>query len=103
GRCFPAQRTSMPRLTLLTLGTVAGLLLAAPAGAAVTPTALPAIAKTLKAKRAGACASTHYRAPQAGFLDVRLRGSGNWDLVLRDVAGETSGASRAFGGREVVQ
>jgi hypothetical protein len=92
----------MPRLTLLSLGTVAGLLLAAPAGAAVTPKTLPAVAKTLTTKGA-ACTSTAYRAPLAGFLDVRLRGSGDWDLELRDVAGRTLGASRAFGGREVVQ
>lgn len=92
----------MPRLTLLTLGTVAALALAAPAApAAVSPKTLPAIAKTLKAKKA--CTSTSYRAPRAGFLDVRLRGSGDWDLVLRDAAGATLGASRAFGGREVVQ
>jgi hypothetical protein len=93
----------MPRLTPLMLGTVAGLLLATPAGAAVSPKTLPAIAKTVTAKQRGACTSTAYRAPLAGLLDVRLRGSGDWDLELRDVAGRTLGASRAFGGREVVQ
>ncbi len=94
----------MPRLTLLSLGTVAGLLLlATPAGAAFTPKTLPAVAKTLTAKSKGACTSAAYRAPLAGFLDVRLRGSGDWDLELRDVAGRALGASRAFGGREVVQ
>ena len=49
---FPAQRISMPRLTLLTLGTVAALLLATPAGAAVTPKTLPAVAKTLDGQAA---------------------------------------------------
>jgi hypothetical protein len=93
----------MPRLTLLTLGTVAVLTLATPANAAVSPKTLPAIAKTLTASKRAACTSTAYRAPQAGFLDVRLRGGGDWDLVVRDVAGRTLGASRAFGGREVVQ
>ncbi len=34
---------------------------------------------------------------------MRLRGSGDWDLELRDAAGRSLGASRAFGGREVVQ
>ena len=93
----------MPRLTLLTLGTVAALTLATPAGAAIAPKALPAIAKTVTAKKGSACTSTAYRAPQAGFLDVRLRGTGDWDLAVRDVAGRTLGASKAFGGREVVQ
>ncbi len=93
----------MPRLTLLTLGTVAGLFLATPAGAAISPKTLPAVAKTLTAKQRGACTSTAYTAPRAGFLDVRLRGSGDWDLELRNAAGRTLGASRAFGGREVVQ
>src|SRR5204863_6452111 len=92
GRCSPRKRISMPRLTLLTLGTVAGLLLATPAGAAVSPKALPAIAKTLTASKRGACTSTAYRAPLAGFLDVRLRGGGDWDLVVRDVAGRALGA-----------
>ena len=91
----------MPRLMLLTLGTVAALIFATPAGAAVKPTTLPAIAKTLSAKKG--CTSTSYRAPRTGFLDVRLRGSGDWDLMLRDVAGRTLAASRGFGGREVVQ
>ena len=93
----------MPRLTLLTLGMVAALILATPAGAAVSFKSLPSIAKTLKAQKRGACTSTTYRAPLAGFLDARLRGTGDWDLVLRDVTGKTLGASRAFGGREVVQ
>ncbi len=93
----------MPRLMLLMLGTVAALLSATPAGAAISPKTLPAIAKTLKAQQRGACTSTTYRAPQAGFLDARLRGTGDWDLVLRDVAGKALGGSRAFGGREVVQ
>ena len=93
----------MPRLMLVTLGTVAALIFSAPAGAVVSPKTLPAIAKTLNAKTRGACTPTTYVAPSAGFLDVRLRGSGDWDLVLRDVAGRTLAASRGFGGREVAQ
>jgi hypothetical protein len=91
----------MARMTLLTLGTVAALILAAPAGAATTT--LPAVAKTLAASKRGACTATTYRAPLTGFLDVRLSGRGDWDLALRDAAGTTLAASHAFGGREVAQ
>jgi hypothetical protein len=94
---------SMPRLTLLSLGMVAGLLAAAPAGAAVTPKTLPIIAKTLKAVQGKACTTTSYRAPLTGFLDVRLRGSGDWDLTVKDARGLTLATSNAFGGREVGQ
>ncbi len=93
----------MPRLTLLSLGMVAGLLAAAPAGAAVTPKSLPIVAKTLKAAKRGACTTTTYRAPLTGFLDVRLRGSGDWDLTVKDASGLTLATSDAFGGREVGQ
>jgi hypothetical protein len=90
----------MRRLALLTLGTAAVLLTAAPAQASSTP---PAVAKTLQAKGRTACAATTYRAPLAGFLDVRLRGRGDWDLELRDAVGGMLAASRGFGGREVAQ
>ena len=93
----------MPRLTLLSLGMVAGLLAAAPAGAAVTPKTLPIVAKTLKAAKGTACTTTTYRAPLTGFLDVRLRGSGDWDLTVKDAKGLTLATSDAFGGREVGQ
>ncbi|MDX6718510.1 MAG: carboxypeptidase [Solirubrobacteraceae bacterium] len=88
----------MPRLTLLTLAVVAGLVTAVPAGAA----SLPVLSRTLTAQK-GSCDSTSYRAPLTGYLDVRLRGSGDWDLRLRDAAGTTLAASRGFGGREVAQ
>ena len=91
----------MARITLLTLGTVAGLILAAPAGAATTT--LPAVSKTLKSVKRGACATATYRAPLTGFLDVRLSGRGDWDLELANAAGTTLAASKAFGGREVAQ
>ena len=93
----------MPRLTLLSLGMVAGLLAAAPAGAAVTPKTLPIVAKTLKAAKGKSCTTTSYRAPLTGFLDVRLRGSGDWDLTVKDAKGLTLATSNAFGGREVGQ
>ena len=94
----------MPRFTLLTLGMVATLLVAVPpAGAATAPRTLQAIVKKLTAAERGACTSTAYRAPLAGFLDVRLRGRGDWDLQVRDAAGAVLASSRAFGGREVAQ
>jgi len=93
----------MSRLMLVVLGTAAGFLFATPASAAVSPQMLAAVVKKLQAKQGRACTPTTYRAPSAGFLDVRLRGTGDWDLVVRDVAGRTLGASRGFGGREVVQ
>jgi hypothetical protein len=92
----------MPRFTLLVLGMVAGLLTATPAHGAVAKKTLPAVAKTLKAPNGTACTTATYRAPLTGFLDVRLRGSGDWDLELR--SGQTTLASSSgFGGREVAQ
>ena len=93
----------MPRLTLIALGMAAALLAAAPLAAADAPRTLPAVAKTLSASKHGSCPATTYRAPLAGFLDVRLRGSGDWDLELRDSTGRVLAASRGFGGREVAQ
>ncbi len=86
----------MPRLTLIALTVLAALVIAAPATAATST-------RTLKTKRGVACTSTTYRAPLTGYLDVRLRGSGDWDLKLRDAARNTLASSRGFGGREVAQ
>ena len=93
---------AMYRVMLLA-GAVLALLCAAPANAAIAAKRLPAVAKSLTASKAGACTTTTYRAPLAGFLDARLRGSGDWDLELRDTAGRVVAASRGFGGREVAQ
>ncbi|MEJ7798280.1 MAG: M14 family zinc carboxypeptidase [Solirubrobacteraceae bacterium] len=90
----------MPRLTLLTLGIAAALIMAAPAAAATSP---PAVSRTITAPERGSCATTTYRAPLTGYLDVRLRGSGDWDLELRSAGGTTLATSRGFGGREVGQ
>jgi hypothetical protein len=79
-----------------------GALVPAQAGAAERPAVLPAVTETLRAAL-GSCSSASYRAPMTGHLDVRLSGSGDWDLVLRDSARPRLGSSRAFGGREVVQ
>jgi hypothetical protein len=93
----------MPRLTLLTLGMVAGLTFATPAGAAVNLKSLPAIVKTVTSRQQGACTTTSYRPPVTGFLDTRLHGSGDWDLVVRDSAGTELAGSHGFGGNEVAQ
>ncbi|MDX6679512.1 MAG: carboxypeptidase [Solirubrobacteraceae bacterium] len=93
----------MTRLTRLTLGMLAALVCAAPASAANLPATLPAVVKSLSTHERGTCVATTYRAPLAGFLDVRLRGHGDWDLELRDAAGRALTSSRGFGGREVAQ
>ena len=93
----------MSRLTLLTFSLFVALTCAAPAHAATLPTTLPAVVQSLTAPARGACTATTYRAPLAGFLDVRLRGRGDWDLELRDAGGRTLASSRGFGGREVAQ
>ncbi len=73
----------------------------APGGAAHAAPAQSAVSKTLRAQP-GACVARSYRAPAAGFLDVRLRGRGDWDLQLR--AGRVALAtSEGFRGREVAQ
>jgi hypothetical protein len=92
----------MPRLTLVPLGIATALIAATPAGAASAPTSPPAVPRTLTAQTRS-CSSTTYRAPMTGYLDVRLRGSGDWDLRLRDALGTTLAASRGFGGSEVAQ
>lgn len=73
------------------------------AASQAAPAVLPAVTKTLQASADGDCASAVYRAPMSGHLDVRLSGRGDWDLVLRDSARRRVAASRAFGGREVIQ
>lgn len=95
----------MARFPLPALGAaaVAALAAAPPAGAAPTaPAVLPAVTETVRAT-AGGCATAAYRAPMSGYLDVRLRGRGDWDLVLPGAAGRRTTASRSFGGRELVQ
>jgi zinc carboxypeptidase len=93
----------MPRLTLLPFGMLAALVCAGPAGASHVPASLPALVRTLTAQGQTACTTTSYRAPLPGFLDARLRGSGDWDLELRDAAGQTLAGSHGFGGSEVAQ
>jgi hypothetical protein len=73
--------------------------------AAAAPGALPTISKTLSGKR-GACATSTYRAPMAGYVSARLAGAStsDWDLVAVDRASRRHiAASRSFGSNEVVQ
>jgi hypothetical protein len=99
------MRTLFPAAALV----AAALAAPAAAGAATAPATLPAVQRTLTAPTVSpSCAttaSTVYRAPISGFLDVRLTAArGDWDLGLRDAASRASlGSSRAFGGREVLQ
>ncbi|MDP2712206.1 MAG: M14 family zinc carboxypeptidase [Solirubrobacteraceae bacterium] len=67
------------------------------------PTLLAPSERTLAPDAGKRCATTTYRTTATGMLDVRLRGSGDWDLALRDATGQQIAASRGFGGREVVQ
>ena len=106
-----------PRRALaLTAGALlAGALPVPTASAATSGAVLPAVERTLTASgsSAAACAtgsasgpgmaSAAYTAPMSGYLTVRLKGSGDWDLLLRDGAGRAGGASQSFGGSEVVQ
>ena len=94
----------MSRTMTHVLGVVAALSLAAPAQAAdLVPTLLAPSVRTLEPAGDAHCASTTYRSAVTGMLDVRLRGSGDWDLIVRDVAGNRVASSRSFGGSEVVQ
>jgi hypothetical protein len=86
------------------LGVVAALSLVAPAQAAdLVPRLLAPSVRTLEPTGGERCAATTYRSAVTGMVDVRLRGSGDWDLVVRDVAGHRVASSRSFGGSEVVQ
>ena len=88
----------------LALGVVAALSLVAPAQAAdLVPKLLAPSVRTLEPAGGAHCAATTYRSAVTGMLDVRLRGSGDWDLVVRDAAGRRVASSRSFGGSEVVQ
>src|SRR4051812_40304671 len=69
-------------------------LLSLPAAASANPVELPAVTKGGTAAQPSAT----YRAPMSGFLNVRLRGRGDWDLLVPGV-----GASKSFGGSELVQ
>ncbi|MEX2197081.1 MAG: M14 family zinc carboxypeptidase [Thermoleophilaceae bacterium] len=90
----------MRRLTVPGLAIAFVLGVTAPAHAAPeAPSVLPAVTKTLSG---ASCSTAAYTAPMSGYLDVRLRGAGDWDLELRDGA-QRLAASRGFGGREVVQ
>lgn len=93
----------MPRIAVLMLGAFAGLVVAAPADAAPASRTLPAVVRALKAAKGGSCTTATYRAPLTGFLDVRLRGGGDWDLTVKDQSGLTLATSDGFGGREVGQ
>lgn len=77
---------------------------ALPTAAVAAPASLPPDERALSADP-GACATTAYRAPMAGFLSVRLDGgSGDWDLALRDGATDLPlRTSRSFGARELIQ
>src|SRR4051812_10044556 len=72
--------------------------LPATAFAAQRPAVLPAVQRGVAAERATAqrcdaprrtgrgLATATWRAPMSGFVDVRLRGRGDWDLLVRDAA-----------------
>ncbi|MDP1847128.1 MAG: M14 family zinc carboxypeptidase [Solirubrobacteraceae bacterium] len=94
----------MPRTLTLLLGVLATLSLAAPAAAAdLVPRLLAPSVRTLDPADGARCASTTYRTGVTGMLDARLRGSGDWDLVVRDAKRNRVAGSRGFGGSEVVQ
>ena len=94
----------MSRTMTIVLGVLAALSLGAPAQAAdLVPRLLSPSVRTLEPSGGAHCASTTYRSSVTGMLDVRLRGSGDWDLVVRDVDGNRVASSRSFGGSEVVQ
>ena len=67
-------------------------MLCVPAAASAKPVELPAVTKAVSAAKPSAV----YRAPMSGFLNVRLRGRGDWDLLV-----PRAGASKSFGGSEL--
>ena len=94
----------MARTVTSLLAVVAALALAAPAAAAdLVPRLLAPSVRTLDPADGARCATTTYRTATTGMLDVRLRGSGDWDLVVRDAQRNRVATSRSFGGREIVQ
>jgi hypothetical protein len=95
----------MSRTMRFMLGVLAALSPAAAAhagGLPLTKLLAPAV-RTLAPADGARCATTTFRAPVTGMLDARLRGSGDWDLVLRDTNANRVAASRGFGGSELVQ
>ncbi len=94
----------MSRTMTLMLGLAAALSLVAPAQAAdLVPRLLAPSVRTLAPADGARCAATTYRSGVTGMVDVRLRGSGDWDLAVRDTGGQRVASSRGFGGSEVVQ
>ena len=95
----------MSRTMVFMLGVFAALSFApaAHADGLTPPRLLPPSVRTLAPADGARCATTTFRASVTGMLDARLRGSGDWDLVVRDTRGNAVAASRGFGGREVVQ
>ena len=94
----------MSRKMSLALAVAAVLAPAAPAqGADPVAKLLAPSVRTLAPGGGAPCAATTYRAPVTGMLDVRLRGGGDWDLVVRDTDGNRVASSRGLGGSEVVQ
>ena len=94
----------MSRTMTWLLGVAATLSVAAPAQAAdLVPRLLAPSVRTLDPSGDARCAATTYRSSVTGMVDVRLRGSGDWDLVVRDSDGNRVASSRGFGGSEVVQ
>lgn len=94
----------MSRTLTFVLGALAAVSLVAPAQAAgVVPKLLSPTVRTLDPAGDARCARTTYRSAVTGLLDVRLRGRGDWDLVVRDSDGRRVASSRGFGAGEVVQ
>ncbi|MEA2123934.1 MAG: hypothetical protein QOI80_716, partial [Solirubrobacteraceae bacterium] len=94
---------------------LAGALCALAPSTAQASTALPAVTRTLSAAQTtdATCAaapaagrglaSATYTAPMSGYLNIRLTGAGDWDLLMRNGAGRAEHASQGFGGSELVQ
>ncbi|HEV2059727.1 MAG TPA: hypothetical protein VGR11_10240, partial [Solirubrobacteraceae bacterium] len=94
----------MSRTLAFLVGTLAALSLVAPAqGAEGAPKLLAPTVRTLEPAGDARCATTTYRSSVTGLLDVRLRGRGDWDLIVRGADGRRVASSRSFGGNEVVQ
>ena len=94
----------MSRMVKILWAVAATLTFAAPAQAAdLAPRLLAPTLRTLEPAGGQRCAATTYRSSVTGMIDVRLRGSGDWDLVVRDADGHRIASSRGFGGSEVVQ
>jgi len=89
---------------ILVLAVAAALSVVAPAQAAdLVPRLLAPSVRTLEPAGGARCAATTFRSSVTGMLDVRLRGRGDWDLVVRDTDANRIASSRGLGGSEVVQ